>query len=413
MSTYLPRILYVSAVSPGKETFGGELRSTHVLRALQQMATVEVVVLDDGGNRFDEPPMPDSEFNIADRLSVKLKAKNGIVAKIRWTFDPRSDYPHGCGVGPDEMQSVLGRINEFDLIWFFKSRSADMFPTASWRNSVVDIDDVPSTYEKSLLEGSRNPSEYVSALRRLFTWRRREKLLGERFSVLAVCSEEDKQYLKRMGLAVPIHVIPNGFDRPASEPIRKPSLTPRIGFIGLFDYLPNREGVKWFVDNCWGHIKRDIPAARLRLVGSATNGVLKPLGRDIDGLGWVADPSHEMATWSAMIVPLRVGAGTRIKIAEGFSRKCPIVSTALGAYGYGAVNDREICLADSAEDFARACIRLIREPEQATQMADRAWHQFLEKWTWDAIRPQIWAAAEDCLRRRADGTGSPILCPQR
>jgi glycosyltransferase involved in cell wall biosynthesis len=152
------------------------------------------------------------------------------------------------------------------------------------------------------------------------------------------------------------------------------------------------------VNDCWPRIKYEVPEARLRLIGQDSDGPLKPHGPDIDGLGWVANPSDEIRTWSAMVVPLHVGAGTRIKIAHGFSQKCPIVSTTLGAYGYGAIDGREMYLADSAEAFSKACIQAIREPERAAQMAERAWRQFTERWTWDAIRPRVWAAAEDCLR---------------
>jgi hypothetical protein len=53
-------------------------------------------------------------------------------------------------------------------------------------------------------------------------------------------------------------------------------------------------------------------------------------------------------------------------------------------------------LADSAEAFADDCIRLIREPEKAAQLAERAWYQYLDKWTWEAIQLSVWAAAEDC-----------------
>ena len=60
-------------------------------------------------------------------------------------------------------------------------------------------------------------------------------------------------------------------------------------------------------------------------------------------------------------------------------------------------------LADSPEAFADACIKAIREPEKAAQMAERAWSQYLEKWTWESIRPRIWAAAEDCLRLSGQG----------
>jgi polysaccharide biosynthesis protein PslH len=136
-------------------------------------------------------------------------------------------------------------------------------------------------------------------------------------------------------------------------------------------------------------------------VGRGSDGAAKPAGADIDGLGWLERTDDEIATWSAMIVPIRIGAGTRVKIAQGFGQKCPMVSTSLGAYGYDVAHGRELFLADSAQDFAAACVRVIQQPDEARQMAQRAWRQFLERWTWDAIQPQIWGAAEDCLRLNA------------
>ena len=71
-------------------------------------------------------------------------------------------------------------------------------------------------------------------------------------------------------------------------------------------------------------------------------GRLKPNAPDVDALGYVADAASEMATWSAMIIPVRLGGGTRVKIADAFSRKCPVVSTRLGAYGYDVQTGREL-----------------------------------------------------------------------
>ncbi|MBV9339493.1 MAG: glycosyltransferase [Acidobacteria bacterium] len=177
-----------------------------------------------------------------------------------------------------------------------------------------------------------------------------------------------------------------------------PVIPPRIGFIGHLSHLPNREGIHWFVRECWPVIKTEIGDARLRLVGPGSDGSLKPAGADIEGLGRLANPSEEIRTWSVMIVPIRGGTGTRVKIAEGFSQKCPIVSTSFGARGYDARDGREMCLADSAETFAQACVSIIRQPEKAAQMTERAWRQFLERWNWEAIHPAVWRAAEDCMR---------------
>jgi polysaccharide biosynthesis protein PslH len=402
-----PRILFVSEVVPNNAAFGGELRCLNVLRALQQIGTVEIVHLDGQWNHAQPSPGRDSEFKVAYALEVKQQPNTGLIDKVRWTFDPRIDYPHGYGVQRDAMRRVLNSLNQFDLVWFSRLRSSELFPNASWRCSVVDVDDLPSRYERAALQGEGTPLHRLLALRALFTWRRREKLLGDRFTVLTVCSDEDKQYLRLIGVSGPIHVIPNGFDKPRTEPLRSAVVQPRIGFIGLFDFFPNRDGIQWFVKKCWPYIKREVPDARLRLVGQDSDGFLKSFGPDIDRLGWLANPSDEINSWSAMAVPIRVGAGTRIKIAQGFSQRCPIVSTTLGAYGYGAVDGREMYLADSPEAFSNACISVIREPEKAVQMAERAWRQFLEKWTWDAIRPQVWAAAEDCLRRRQTNLAVP------
>lgn len=394
-----PRILYVSAFWPGEvASCGAEVRAHNVLRALQEIGTVDVVMLCDEkikGNLISESGR---EFKVAHAFDLNPQPNRGFIRKVRWTFDPRIHYPQGFSVGEDAMGRLLPGLDAFDVVWFFQLRTANMFPTVVWPRSVVDIDDVQSTNQRAILQMGTRPLERINAFRRQFSWRRREKLLGNRFTVLAVCSEEDREYLRGIGVGAPVHVIPNGFERPSVEPVRSPAKPPRIGFIGTFPHPPNRDGIHWFVKNCWEEIKREMPDLRLRLVGQGSDGPLAPSGQDIEGLGWLANPSEEIKTWSAMVVPIRMGAGTRVKIAQAFSHKCPIVSTSFGALGYGKVDGREMLLADSAQAFAGACLKVIREPEKAAQMAEAAWVTFLEKWTWDAIRPLVWAAAEECLR---------------
>ena len=398
-SSRQPRILYFTEFWPHRATNGAELRSRHVLRALEQVGRVEVIVLNDEDDYDEQSAILTAEDESARAFRLAQRSDKGLARKIRWILDPRIDYPHGCGLDNEAVRCNLSRIGEFDVVWFFKLRTANMFPYAPWVRSVVDIDDLPSTYQRASLSKMSSLTERFRTLTSLHSWKRRERALGERFTVLSVCSEGDRQYLKSLGVKTPIHVIPNGFEKPVEEPIRSPmAAPPRIGFIGLYDYIANREGVEWFITKCWSRIKREIPNARFRLVGQGSDGALKPCAPDVDALGFVANPNDEIATWAAMIVPIRLGAGTRVKIAYGFGRKCPVISTSLGAYGYDPVDGRELYLADSAVGFANACIKAIRHPERAAQMAERAWKLFLEKWTWDSIEPHIWAATEECMR---------------
>jgi glycosyltransferase involved in cell wall biosynthesis len=396
-----PGILYFTPFWPHLKTFGSELRSHQMLRALEQVGRVEVVVVTDEQADELEAARGAVASGMVRWLDVQPRPNSGLGGKLRWLLDPRASYPHGCGVSENSAHEAVKLAGGFDLVWFFKLRTPNLFPNGAWPRSVVDIDDVPSTFERAEAVHAASLGRRLHANVRAWSWRRRERLLGERFSALGVCSEGDRDYLRDLGVRVPIHVLPNGTECPAVEPQRQPADPPRLGFIGLLDYEANREGIAWFARECWPLIKARVPRARLRLVGRGSDGPLKPAGPDIDGLGFLPEVAGEIATWSASVVPIRLGAGTRIKIAQGFAQKCPLVSTTLGAFGYEVADGRELFLADAPEKFADACVRLIEQPDIAQEMAGRAWRRLLENWTWEAIAPRVHAAAAEVLRQNA------------
>ncbi|HWH61571.1 MAG TPA: glycosyltransferase family 4 protein [Terriglobales bacterium] len=384
---------------------GAEVRAHNVLRELRQLGAVDLVLLCDESTKSELASESAQDLEFSYVFDINRHANTGIRRKIGWSLDPNLNYPHGLAVGTGSV-ARLGDLARYDLLWFFRSNAADMFPTMYWPRSVVDIDDVQSTYYNAVLSTELSPSKRISAMRRRFAWRRRERLLGERFNVLAVCTHEDRAYLNALGVRAPIHVIPNGFERPQAEPTRSSATRSTLGFIGRFDHRPNAEGIQWFVKNCWPRIKAEAPSTRLRMVGPGSNGPLAPSGQGIEGLGWLADPSAEINSWTAMVVPIRTGAGTRVKIAQALSAKCPIVSTVFGALGYDTGCGHGIILGDSAEAFAGACLRLIRDPGEAARLAELGWAAFLRKWTWDAIRPLVREAAQECLKLSGPDLGA-------
>jgi glycosyltransferase involved in cell wall biosynthesis len=391
-----PRILYLVPAWPHERSFGQQLRVLHVGRALQNIGEVKlaVVSITEDAEAMEKTA---NEFQVHCNLRMKQLIRRGPGQRLKWWLDPT--IQDSCGFFVEERARVrlCQSLGDFDLIWLNCVRVANMFGLWRWPRSMLDIDDLPSTYQLTEFRHGDRLMDRFKAGARMLALRRREKLLAERFTLLGVCSEEDRRSL---GGGSHIHVIPNGFQRPAVEPQPQPTKPPRLGFIGVFTHPPNLEGVRWFMRKCWPQIKRDVPDVRLRLIGKHTDGPLKPADPDVDGLGFVADPSEEIASWSAMIVPLQLGSGTRLKVAEALSRKCPLISTRFGALGYDLADDKEAFLADAPEAFAEACIRVIRAPSEAATVADRAWRRFLNNWTWDAIAPRVWSAAEGCLRLR-------------
>ena len=177
-------------------------------------------------------------------------------------------------------------------------------------------------------------------------------------------------------------------------------MPPKIGFIGNFQHKPNLEGINWFISYVWEKIKNEITEVKLRLVGSGSANINKKQS-DIEMLGYIDDPGDEIDSWSLMVVPILWGGGTRVKIAHAFSRKCPVVATRLGAYGYDVTDGREILLADTPEEFAAKCIRLLKNPQEGERLAEAAWEKFLKEYTWDSIYPKVEEAVYALLERNA------------
>jgi len=392
----VPRIMYLCPCWPHDKSHGGQLRALQIGRALQHVGCTTLVVAGAHEVESQIKVKTSAEFALGREMETSSAPVRGFSSRLKAIVDQNFTNIHGLAVSKVDEAWMIEAQRKFDLTWFFKLRTANFFTNARWRRSVVDIDDLPSSMERSYLRecgslGLRLRTEY-----RMAKLHRHENHLAQRFDVLAVCSEADRTTLRRRE---PVHVIPNGFVRPLGNSQRRRVAPPRIGFMGLYSYQPNLEGIRWFVRRCWPRIKESIPGVRLRLVGQDTDGPLKPEDPSVDGLGWIENPETEVASWALTIVPIWIGAGTRVKVADAFSRKCPLVSTRFGALGYDVQDGRELLLADDPRAFAAACISLIREPAAAATMAERAYNAFLERWTWDAIAPRVWAAAEDCLRR--------------
>jgi glycosyltransferase involved in cell wall biosynthesis len=311
-------------------------------------------------------------------------------------------------VATPDRQLLLSRLADYDAVWIHTVRTANAFRVLRWPHSILDVDDLHSQLYSSMAAAAANPMRRALDLRMARIWRARERRFPERFDSLAVCSERDRD-----ALSVPdvTHVVRNGFDAPAREPVFNAPGRRYLGFIGLLRYQPNRDGVEWFLREVWPIVKKRVRDARLRLVGQGCDRQLLTRGPDVDGLGYLDNPAAEIATWSAAIVPIRFGAGTRVKIAEAFSRKCPVVSTSLGAFGYEVQHERELLLADSPEAFAESCVRLLDQPDLARRLTDSAWRRFEAEWSWRAVARSVEAAVTATLWRHQDTAASRPTAP--
>lgn len=202
---------------------------------------------------------------------------------------------------------------------------------------------------------------------------------------VALCSALDERRLLDEVPGVKTVVIPNAADVDYYQP--RPTDPPpdsrTVVFFGLLSYVPNVDGVIHFVQDIWPRIAEAHPEARCKIIGGgAPPSLLALAGPRVEFTGFVSDLRPHLAEAAAVVVPLRLGGGTRLKIVEAMAMGKAIVSTSLGAEGIEAVPGCELFIADQPAAFAEAVNRLLAEPNLAARIGWAARQLAVERYSW-------------------------------
>jgi GT2 family glycosyltransferase len=144
-------------------------------------------------------------------------------------------------------------------------------------------------------------------------------------------------------------------------------------FLGSFRHLPNQEALTWFLREVFPKVRAQESRARLVVIGSDPPPRHSlPEAEAIDLIGFVDDVREPLKRYALFVCPILSGSGVRVKLLEAFAAGIPVVSTRLGAEGL-ADKDGDLCaLADDPTAFAEHIVKLLRDPETAAHMAERA-----------------------------------------
>lgn len=159
-------------------------------------------------------------------------------------------------------------------------------------------------------------------------------------------------------------------------------------FTGKMDYRPNVDAMLWFADEIWPIIKVSRPQTTLAIVGQKPHARLSHLGK-VNGItitGFVESVSPYLLGAGVVIMPLRIGSGTRLKFLEACAAKKAIVSTYVGAEGFPVIQGKHAFLADEPTWFAEYCLSLLNNPEGAYKLG-RAAYEFAKQYDWRQVMP--------------------------
>jgi polysaccharide biosynthesis protein PslH len=398
-------ILAVTSEVPWPLDSGGHLRTFHLLRALASRMNVRLVVpsarqLLNGRHtalaeaRVTARVVPVTERNLAGESARMLSAAVRGEPYVLFSRHRRRQVKQALADEIQRQRPDVLYLDHLDSLVYV--RRGEVIPY------VLDMHNVYSRL------ASRAAAETPGFLRRRYLSgqaalleqvERRAVRLAH--TVLAV-SEEEADYFRTLG-ARRVVVVPNGVDCDAfgaGVPRTNPRGAPRILYVGSLAWPPNAAAAKFLATDVLAEVRRELPDARVILIGKNPPPEITALA-SADGHVSVAANVPDVQPYyldaDVLAVPLDAGGGTRLKILEAFAAGVPVVSTAIGCEGIGAVHGTHLLVAERHE-MAATIVRLLRDPACARALAERARALARERFDWSIVgalaRAAVTEAAE-------------------
>jgi glycosyltransferase involved in cell wall biosynthesis len=361
--TLAPRLLFVSPVVPAPAGNGLAMRAGAILVALARHYRVTLLVapIYHPGYASDSP---------------WLEAQVDRVFQLG--LPPELD--------PDETFDVV-HVFRLAALPYAEPWLRDMDTTAGQ----LDLDEAESVSRRGIAALLRRTGDIGAALREERAARQtraREDEVLNRFDRIFVASEVDREALQGRGRAE-IAVLPNSLPLPTITLSPSPSGGPfTLLFVGTLGYPPNADAARFAAEEILPRLRTESERpVILRIVGGGAGTAVRQLDTlpGVEVIGETPDVSPWYRDAHVAIVPLRAGGGTRIKVLEAFARMRPVVTTTIGIAGIAAEPDRHVLVADDAETFAAACLRLMHEPTLAERLASDAFALFSRDYSRESL----------------------------
>ncbi len=395
------RTLVIAGEYPWPENTGSRIRLAMILRGLQRCGPTELFsVVSKFRDEFD-PPDGSQDLAKVGRVGFDNRPPSalGLVPALLRPGTPiglpRRDRAR--------VQRAIARFmsGRYDLVWFFGPRPWGLAGQPVFAPTVLDLIDLEDEKILARLSApSAPPAGAVGRVRRAAAtavsedevrrWRRLHRRSSRRTAAVVVSSLLDAERARAAGVER-VEVIANGYPAVA-HPVGRPTVgtPPTVLFQGLLRYPPNIDAARWLAREIGPSLRAQVPDVEIRLVGDHP-----PELDDLDDpprvavTGRVPDMAAELARADVVVVPVRYGSGTRLKILEAFAQQVPVVSTPLGAEGLGAVDGVHLLLGDTAAALADACARLLRDLPLRQELVSRAHSLFVEHFQSGVIEQEV------------------------
>jgi glycosyltransferase involved in cell wall biosynthesis len=401
------KILWVKAGKLWPVDTGGKIRSFNILRHLAR--NHEVALLSYYGGRRDA----EYEAAIAKQLpgaqTIYTAAPESTIAQsIDYIIRLPSAAPYAVKkfAHPSVRREVARRLSDGSAdvaVCDFLSASLN-FPEASPTPVVLFQHNVETMLWRRMADTEK------SALRKLSYRIEARKMAAyetrtlQRFQYVIAVSDHDRKEMLALAPGCSITVVPTGVDTEKYQPA--PSVSgnpPLIVFTGSMDWEPNIDAVEYFCREIFPSVLAAFPNARFQIVGRNPHSRVRKLASSsVEVTGTVPSVAEYLRNATVVIVPLRIGGGTRLKIFEAMAMRKAMVSTSIGAEGLDVTSGKDCLLADDVQSFAAAILAVLRDPTLRRSYEDSA-AALAARYDWSQIARRF----AESLGEAVNGSRSP------
>jgi glycosyltransferase involved in cell wall biosynthesis len=427
------RVLVVSHTFPWPENSGGRLRVANIVRALSRIGEVDLFcMVSRNESRESNEIIPTLDEPIA-RIGCGIR--RGVPYRVRrvarWMVGSRLPYE----IGARDYSGVRAALQSwaqppYDLVWISHAESFSAIGDLVDAPTIVDLDDLEDQKMAAKLEAGAGGTHLPHGVRatasrallhrwgaRVHTtvnsrrWKSLQRRIAASVDAIAVCSGLDQQRLRVPSCAV----VPNGYSAPV-RPVGQVEVgqPPTLVLAGSFSYTPNADAARYLAQEVLPRVRDRIPEARVRLVGHHDDRIEDLAAEDVILTGRVPDMAAELARADVVVVPIRFGGGTRIKILEAFAHRIPVVSTSVGCEGLEVAHGEHLLIADDPDGLAESSALLLTDLATRRALVDRAHDLYTRRYTWDMIALEIAelgrrVARSNAAKRTSGAIDRPVL----
>ncbi len=394
------KILFVTEQFPYPLDSGGNIRTFHVLRQLAKVHTVILAACERSG-------LSSADYEQLKPYCSEIKmfppVPRGIIKQGYYLIDSlfgQMPYPINRNYSHQMSQWIQHMAEKVDVIHFNHLDTACYADDFSG-SFVFDTHNLISNIYKKLHEKESNRLKKWFLGAQLKKTMAYEARIIRKIRLCLVCSDPEKIEIENIAPGIRVKTVPNGVDTGAyttDENREFKSGDRNLVFVGAMDYLPNSDGIRFFCEEVFGILQERLPGIHLTVVGRNPPESIKRIqSKNLTVTGFVEDTRQWVQKADLMVVPIRVGGGTRIKILEGMAQGIPVLSTKIGAEGIEAENERNIFIADTPEEMADGVIKLFKNPGLRRNLAEAGRELVESKYDWDVVGQKLLAAYSSIL----------------